>query len=244
MWKSLKVPRFVIKRDVHRMVQSTFDTKWDPVSVLPVEIKELLQQENKSGYTYLIAFQQILNLLKTQPRTGWLNHNIAEPESISDHMYRMSMISMSLNRDKFVDSQLVDTDKCCKISLIHDLAEALVGDIVPHDANIDKIEKGKREYKTILYLSDIVSHYNPEFSKSMVELWLDYEEQRNLEAKIVKDIDKYELLLSAFQYEMQYKGEKDLTEFFSARNLIKTAEVGKIADELLKERTLFWAKFN
>ncbi|ODV96153.1 hypothetical protein PACTADRAFT_41023 [Pachysolen tannophilus NRRL Y-2460] len=223
---------------------SSSSSSWNPESAVPLEIKQLLipKQTTSSSYSYILAFHQILDLLKSQKRTGWLNHNISNPESISDHMYRMSIIAMSLNSSNFPENnnEKLDLSKCVKISLIHDIAEALVGDIVPHDTTVNKEEKNKREYNTILYMSQLIKNYNPIFAQEIIESWLDYEEQRNFEAKIVKDIDKYELLLSAFHYEREYKGEKDLSEFFSARELIKTQEIAKIADELLKERDLFW----
>ena len=51
-----------------------------------------------------------------------------EPESIADHMYRMSLMAMisSFSNGK------IDTNRCIQLALIHDLAEAQVGDITPY----------------------------------------------------------------------------------------------------------------
>jgi len=38
----------------------------------------------------------------------------------------------------------VDTNKCIKMSLVHDLAESLVGDITPH-CNVSNEEKARLE---------------------------------------------------------------------------------------------------
>lgn len=53
-------------------------------------------------------------------------------ESISDHMYRMSVITMLCPPE-----EKIDKDRCIKLAIIHDMAEALVGDITPRD-NVPK----------------------------------------------------------------------------------------------------------
>ncbi|KAH3669499.1 hypothetical protein OGAPHI_001620 [Ogataea philodendri] len=210
---------------------------WDPREALPQDIRRLLTPPTSGkNYNYINAFYQIVSLLKSQKRTGWVDHQVPNPESIADHMYRMSIIAMSLSKDAF--SQTPDLAKCAKIALVHDIAESLVGDIVPHDANVDKTEKNRREYSTIVYLSEVIQPYNKAFSEEIVELWLDYENQRNFEATIVKDIDKYEMLIQAFEYEKST--HKPLDEFFRSRALIKHPEIQSLADSLLEERDTFW----
>lgn len=44
-------------------------------------------------------------LFQRVPRTGWVYRNIKQPESVSDHMYRMAMMALtlqdpSINREK------------------------------------------------------------------------------------------------------------------------------------------------
>lgn len=214
-------------------------TSWDPEEAIPSYIKTLIKPSDDK-LNCISAFHQIVESLKYQKRTGWVNLEIRDPESIADHMYRMSIIAMGINADNYEET--VDLSKCVKISLLHDIAEALVGDIVPHDAQVDKTEKSAREYKTIIYLADLVKPYNVKFSQEMVDLWLDYEHQRNFEAKIVKDIDKYELLIQAYQYEVKNEGKVDLTEFFGAREMIKTREIASYADKLIAQREQFWTK--
>ena len=49
------------------------------------------------------------------------------PESVADHMYRMSMLSF------LITDSTIDKNKLMKICLVHDLAESIVGDITPFD---------------------------------------------------------------------------------------------------------------
>ena len=62
-------------------------------------------------------------------------------------MYRMFLITM------FAPPTLasrIDIHRCTKMALIHDMAEALVGDITPVDG-VAKTEKNRRESTTMDY---------------------------------------------------------------------------------------------
>ncbi|RMC13032.1 hypothetical protein DUI87_10562 [Hirundo rustica rustica] len=90
------------------------------------------------GGVGLLAFLRLLGQLKRVPRTGWVYRNVANPESVSDHMYRMAMMAL-VTEDKNLNK-----DRCLRLALVHDMAECIVGDIAPAD-NIPKEEKHRRE---------------------------------------------------------------------------------------------------
>lgn len=211
------------------------DEPWTPEAVVPPRVRALLERE--TPISSMLAFTQIVHLLKTQKRTGWVDRGIPEPqvESIADHMYRMSIIAMAVPRDK------VSVDKCVKIALVHDIAESLVGDITPF-GGVTKTEKHRREWATINYLAAIVEAYNAEFAAEMKELWLDYEEIRCLEARYVKDIDKFEMIQQAWDYEQEHGLTYDLSEFYDSRLGIVSVEIGDLCDEVIRQRTEFVAQ--
>ncbi|CCE82306.1 Piso0_002026 [Millerozyma farinosa CBS 7064] len=213
-------------------------SEWKPEDAVPEFIRTLLEKESKNkALDYVLAFVQIVRLLKSQKRTGWLDHHIPSEkvESIGDHMYRMSIISM------LIPNKSINIDKCVKIAVIHDIAEALVGDITPFDG-VTKEEKHRREFITIEYLSSLIKHYNPDFAREMVDLWLDYEEIRCIEARYVKDVDKYEMIQQAWDYEQEIGLKHNLDQFYLARSAIKTKEIGELCDEVIRQRTIFIEK--
>lgn len=214
---------------------TTAPPHWSVESAIPTNIKELLSESNLTPNNYILIFLQIVSLLKTQRRTGWVDHGIPNCESISDHMYRMAVISTVIKNKE------VDTNKCVKISIIHDIAESLVGDITPFDT-VTKEEKHRREYETIKYLSSLVKKYDESNGEEILQFWLDYEEIRTLEARYVKDIDKFEMLLQCFEYEKSHKGSKRLDQFWSAISSIKTDEFKSLAHDLKAQREEFWEK--
>ncbi|MCP8718295.1 MAG: HD domain-containing protein [Asgard group archaeon] len=220
---------FIHTGQIMNSIKDLSENKWQPQDALPPHIKELLTTGSAPS-NYMLAFLQIIRSLKFQKRTGWLDHEIPEEatESIADHMYRMGVISMLVPKG-------VDSDKCVKIAIVHDIAEALVGDITPY-AGITKQEKHRRELATINYLSEVIKPYNEEFSKELLDLWLDYEEIRNIEARYVKDIDKFEMIQTAWEYEQQFGLKHNLDQFYTSRSAIKTKEIGDLCDALLEKR--------
>lgn len=86
-----------------------------------------------------LEFFHLIEKLKTQKRTGWVREQVNSPESIADHMYRMSMLALLSEEDA-----ALDIAKCVMMAVVHDLAEASVGDITPFDG-ITKAQKQKLE---------------------------------------------------------------------------------------------------
>ncbi|KAF8042027.1 hypothetical protein BT93_A0586 [Corymbia citriodora subsp. variegata] len=86
-----------------------------------------------------IDFLTLCHRLKTTKRKGWINQGIDGPESIADHMYRMALMALIAD-----DLPGLDRERCIKIAIVHDIAEAIVGDITPADG-VPKAEKSRRE---------------------------------------------------------------------------------------------------
>ncbi|OWY90876.1 Hydrolase-HD superfamily protein [Phytophthora megakarya] len=142
-----------------------------------------------------IEFLRLCGRLKTLKRTGWVNNKVALPESVADHMYRMSMCCMLLDD---ANETVNRSKQCIKMAIVHDLAESLVGDITPHDGVAD-VDKHRMEKEA---LDEICSTLKDTSSAEEIRsLWNEYEAGSTEEAKIVKDFDKFEMILQADDYE-------------------------------------------
>ncbi|KAK7202359.1 HD domain-containing protein [Myxozyma melibiosi] len=202
--------------------------QWTPELAIPKSILSLPAP---------LSFFRILRFLKTQRRTGWLDKGIqhGNAESISDHMYRMAVMSMLAPPEDNLDSR-----KCAMIALVHDLAEAVVGDLTPSDP-VGADEKHRRERETMNYLADLIRPLNPDAASQLYTLYLEYEEMSTPEARFVKDLDKFEFLLQTVEYEMDVlEGKEDkkveLADFFKARSKIKHPLVKQWLGQLEDER--------
>ena len=192
-----------------------------------------------AGSTSILPFFHILERLKTTKREGWRRFGISRGESIADHMYRMSIISM------FAPASLasrLDLHKCMKMCLIHDMAELLVGDITPIDG-VPKAEKSRRETEAMDFLTKGLLKSVPGglmTGEDIRAVWQEYEDSKTLDSHYVHDIDKIELLLQMVEYERAGKGKLDLGEFAYVATKVTLPEMKERADEIIKEREQIW----
>ncbi|KAK0671644.1 HD domain-containing protein [Cercophora samala] len=190
------------------------------------------------GTTSPLAFFHILEKLKTNKREGWRRFGINRGESISDHMYRMSMISMLA--PPALASKL-DMAKCMKMCLIHDMAESIVGDITPVDG-VPKPEKSRREATTMDYITKglLGNVDGGKVGEEIRAIWQEYEDSKTLESHYVHDIDKMELLLQMVEYEKRGDHKLDLGEFAYVKTRIVLPEIQAWAEDLFKEWNAYW----
>ncbi|KAK1324245.1 hypothetical protein QJS10_CPA02g01390 [Acorus calamus] len=164
-----------------------------------------------------VDFLSLCHRLKTTKRAGWVRKGIREPESVADHMYRMGVMALVA-----ADIPGVDRDRCVKMAIVHDIAEAIVGDITPSD-NVPKLEKSRREQEALDHMCKLLGGGSR--GKELSELWMEYEENSSPEAKVVKDFDKVEMILQALEYE--HEQGVNLDEFFQSTAGKFQTDVGK-----------------
>ncbi|XP_020256761.1 HD domain-containing protein 2 [Asparagus officinalis] len=132
-------------------------------------------------------------------------------------MYRMALMALIAE-----DLPGVNRERCIKIAIVHDIAEAIVGDITPSDG-IPKEEKSRREQAALNEMCEVIGGGSR--ADEIKELWADYENNASIEASLVKDFDKVEMILQALEYEMDHG--KVLDEFFLSTAGKFQTDVGK-----------------
>ncbi|EEF47629.1 5'-deoxynucleotidase HDDC2 [Ricinus communis] len=182
---------------------------------------------SSSSSSSAIDFLTLCHRLKTTKRKGWINHGIKGPESIADHMYRMALMALIAG-----DLPNLNRERCIKIAIVHDIAEAIVGDITPSDG-VPKQEKSRREQAALNEMCEVLG--GGMRAEEIKELWEEYENNASLEANLVKDFDKVEMILQALEYEMEHG--KVLDEFFLSTSGKFQTEIGKSwAAEIISRR--------
>ncbi|KAM4771482.1 5'-deoxynucleotidase HDDC2 isoform 2-T2 [Rhinophrynus dorsalis] len=175
----------------------------------------------------LLRFMKFVGQLKRVPRTGWVYRKVENPESVSDHMYRMAVMAM-LTEDKQLNK-----DRCIRLALVHDMAECIVGDIAPAD-NISKEEKHRKEEDAMKHLTQLLPE---DMKKEVYELWEEYEYQSTAEAKFVKELDQCEMILQALEYEELEKQPGRLQDFYnSTAGKFKHPEIVQLVSAIYEER--------
>jgi len=132
--------------------------------------------------------------LKQLFRQGWLQHGVPEAscESVADHAFGVVLLALFLVDEYFPE---LDRNKVLLMAILHDLAEAYVGDLTPAD-DVTPAEKHQRE-------NDALERITKDLHMGVTyrEIWHEFEAQQSPEARFVKQIDRLEMALQASRYE-------------------------------------------
>lgn len=191
----------------------------------------------------------ICGALKRLKRTGWVMRKVPLPESDSDHMHRCAMCAMLLSQpadprddytvagaEKFHPDK-VDKVKLLRMAVTHDLCEALAGDITPFCDPSAVASKHDKEDQVMQAIRKVVG--DP-LGKELHGLWAEYEALATVEAIYCKDIDKFEMVVQAYEYEKEHL--KPRSEIASNPSpLASSASSAPISEEPLRS---FYATTN
>lgn len=137
----------------------------------------------------VLAFLRTAERLKDTLRTS--HTSSGRRESVAEHTWRLCLMATVL-QDEFPD---VDFGRLVRICLVHDLGEALGGDIpaVAQVAGELKATQERRDLEAVAApLPDRLRH-------ELLVLWDEYEAATTPEAKLAKALDKLETILQHTQ---------------------------------------------
>ncbi len=135
--------------------------------------------------TGIVAFVQAAEQLKDTLRSGRTRQG--RPESTAEHSWRLCLRVMRFERELAG----YDLLRLLKLCLVHDLGEAIHGDIPAVEQHNDP-DRSARER------ADLVALCAPlpaDLRNALVELWDDYADARSEEAVLAKGFDKLETML-------------------------------------------------
>jgi putative hydrolase of HD superfamily len=183
------------------------------ISEMPFEGLDHSGSRNQNICALINFFLRISSLLSLK-RTGWVRSGVRDPERVSGHMFRMGLLAFLMEDDDYIDETLLNdvTNSPMVISVVHDLAECVVGDITPHD-NVSDNDKHRMEVEA---MENLVSRLPPDLANLFKTAFNRYE-NANAEdkpAQLTKDLDKFDMVVQAFEYEEKEKRFGDLEDFF------------------------------
>ena len=182
----------------------------------------------------LLEFSKLVGKLKKIERTGWVTWaKIENPESVAEHIFRTAVLGLIV-----ADMKKLNTEKVVRMCLIHDLPEAIIGDWDPKAKKKLGLDKWKAREKEAA--NKMFSLLPNDIKEKYVEAWNELEGMKTEEAKIVKQLDRLEMVIQAQEYlEDGYK-EDDLKEFFDWHaDEFKDDDLKKIFDLINKERSKY-----
>ncbi len=167
--------------------------------------------------------------LKVEPRRGWSQiSRIKRVESVADHSFGVAVLSLLEGAKRGYN-----VERMLTLALIHDLEEAITRDLTPEDKNrlgSKKVRSLRRAART-----QITNMIPMEQRVQYERMWRDLETGRTREARLVKDLDKFEMLLQASRYARLGVPSRQLERFYrSAMSRINDEEIRKSARLLVK----------
>jgi len=174
-----------------------------------------MEKNTDANLQSIIKFLEIAGMLKRTPRTGWVEVDVSQPESVADHTFRTAILCML-----YADIESLNSLKLLRMALIHDLPEAVIGDLTP----IEKTEATKeREEKSI---KQILGLLPMEQRERYITVWIEYQEGLTREAQALRQLEKIEMALQAKEYQKAGSTSQSLERF------IKSAEEATLWPEL------------
>ena len=139
----------------------------------------------------ILVFLRSAERLKTVTRSGWTS--TGQRESVAEHTWRLCLMAMIL----YGRTDGIDLAKLLRMCLIHDLGEAIGGDIpAPEQARGGAGGKAARERDDLL---ELIRPLPDEARAEITGLWDEYEAAESAEARIAKGLDKLETILQHTQ---------------------------------------------
>ncbi|HEY6188968.1 MAG TPA: HD family hydrolase [Pyrinomonadaceae bacterium] len=181
-----------------------------------------------------------LQRLKRLERTGWTLRGLAPgAESVAAHSFGVAVAAMMLADELRARGESVDAERLLRMALLHDWAEARVGDMPRTGGEYFGAEARRRAERAAF--DDIVRGLGAQIEAGYSELHEDYEHRAGLEARLVKAADIIDLLVQALAFERA--GVRGLDEFWEGvaeRDFGLEGAAQEVFDEVL--RLLFEAR--
>jgi len=172
----------------------------------------------ENGSLTLVESLVTLYRLKNLKRAGWLRRGIPYHfcESVAGHSYRAAQAGFHYTQDL----------EMVKMLLFHDLAEAIVGDITPHDG-VDPAQKRTLEIEAIGRITAPLP-----YGTRIMQLWQEFERGETSRSRIARQVDKLDAAVMALVYENR---GFNVSEFYAyTRKRLQDPRLVNIFDILLR----------
>ncbi len=142
-------------------------------------------------------------------RTGWVKRNVENPESVQEHTISLLNLASS-----FYDLSEVEKDGLLDMLEIHDWPEALHGDEAiitkdPEERVRLKAIKFEKEHEALRKICEPLG----DDGLKILNLWLRFEKSPDDAASFARQLDKYQAIEKAFEYEVS-QGQSLFKRFY------------------------------
>ena len=167
----------------------------------------------------LARFFAVAGQLKSIPRTGWLDRGLSpcDAESVADHSWRTALLAWvtAISAPELG----LDANRVLQLALVHDLAEAMMGDDPPYDrealahlADAERAELFRRRIERPDHhqatkrdaedrvMAQMLALLPTGARSAMTSLWEELRARETPEARFVKEADRVETYMQSREY--------------------------------------------
>lgn len=170
----------------------------------------------------------VISEMKRKPRTGWVDHEIPNPETVWQHSVGMRVFARDLAA-RYLGPQYAE--HCAKLGAVHDVIEGIVPDIPP-SWGIPTAQKHELEVLAIDHIGTF-SHGG----QRIRGLWLEFEDGQTIEAAFVRKVDKLHVVPLALSYEQMNACRYSLQPFWDyAWKHVESSPLAEVWKNLCSQR--------
>jgi putative hydrolase of HD superfamily len=198
-----------------------------------------MKENNSGNLEKIFNFLHKIDNLKSTYRYN--KTSAGEKESSADHSWRLALTTFIIADELKLD---IDVNRAIKIALVHDLAEALTGDIdaiLIAEGKFSKEEKEKQEIEAIMHLQRTLPEV---IGKEISALWHEYNNCKTKEAKFVKALDKIETLTQLAESGYMIYDKPEFIANYANKAVTKFPELKEMLKILKKKLKLEFDKGN
>ncbi len=139
-------------------------------------------------------------ILGNIPRTGWVRRGIENPETVQSHT--IDCRKLVIDFVEHLEYNMCEIFQILNMLEVHDYPEIITGDIVnlitdPHKKKMFLQNKFKLEHDAMI---EITKNLGPA-GREMLNLWLRFDKGEDKLAIFAREIDKYQSIEKAWEYQ-------------------------------------------
>jgi putative hydrolase of HD superfamily len=168
------------------------------------EYREVIQTMSAENIVDLMVSVHPLDRV---PRAGYLLRGVTEPESVAAHSHSLALLALLVCKEHPGE---FDTLKAVEMAVLHDLQEVVTMDI-PLPAGTEEFKRAKDAAEGTIF-DELFSGVTP----SLRERHAEFQAADSPEAKLVRGLDKVQLMIKVLCYEREGRGRLD--DFWNHRH--------------------------